>query len=160
VGGRGGGGGVGVYGGGNFGGASGAVGGGGGGRGVGAVGSGGAGGSKFGGYGGGPAIAPGGRPQFGGGIARGYQTNVGGLGGQYRDGSRRSGRYGDRGGRHPGKGHHRNKNKNVVGLGFFDGADPWYGYYDDTCYRDVRVRTRSGWRLRRVWVCGPYPYQP
>jgi hypothetical protein len=46
----------------------------------------------------------------------------------------------------------------VVGLGFYD-PFPYYGFYTEDCYRVVRVRTRSGWRLRRVWVCGPYgPY--
>ena len=27
-------------------------------------------------------------------------------------------------------------------------------YYYGGCYRNVRVSTPYGWRLRRIWVCG------
>jgi len=30
----------------------------------------------------------------------------------------------------------------------------WYVPTDDECYKSKRVRTRSGIRIERIWVCG------
>ena len=28
-----------------------------------------------------------------------------------------------------------------------------YAYRDNPCVRHVRVQTKAGWRMRRIWVC-------